>query len=384
MYNVEVIGRMRERGERTDEWRQWMALRMVRGIGPVVYHGLLRALGTPAAVFAASIHALQCAGVRLEVARAIRRFAAWSEAERQIERLRRAGAHLVTWNDPQYPQLLRRIHDPPPFLVVKGSLDSRDDLAVAVVGSRQVSAYGLRVAREIADGLARRGVTVVSGMARGSDAAAHWAALRAGGRTIAVLGSGIDVIYPSEHHALFQAITRQGAVVTELPMGTKPDAENFPSRNRIVSGLALGTVVVEATERSGSLITAALAAEQGREVFAVPGAVGVHSRGTHRLIRDGAKLTESAQDVLEEIAPQVARAPGSEGHVLLAEPEATIVETMRQDPVHIDEIIARTGLAPAAALQALLGLELRGIVQQLPGKRFVARTAGAVPPATQG
>lgn len=355
-----------------DEWRLWVALRLVRGVGPVMCQGLLRAFGTPAAIFAASPGALECAGVRAEVARAIRRFDEWDRVEEQLERLSRSGARLVTWNDPVYPVNLRQIHDPPPFLFVQGSIEPCDATAVAVVGSRQVSAYGLRVARELAEGLARYGITVVSGLARGTDAQAHWTALRAGGRTIAVLGSGIDVVYPSEHHYLFKAVAQQGAVVTEFMMGAQPDAENFPNRNRIISGMALGTVIVEATEQSGSLITAALAAEQGREVFAVPGAIGERTRGTHRLIREGAKLTERAEDVLEEIAPQLLTRVRLRGPVELAPTEATVIECLRRDTVHVDDIITRSGLAPATVLQTLLSLELKGVVQQLPGKHFVA------------
>jgi len=354
-----------------EEWRGWLGLKMVRGIGPVVYQGLLRAFGSPAGVFSATAHALECAGLRRELAHAVRAFDDWAAVDAQLDRVRHAGASLLTCNDAAYPVNLRQIHDPPPFLFVVGELQPRDSLAVAVVGSRNVSAYGLRMTRELTEGLVRYGVTVVSGLARGTDAAAHWAALRSGGRTIAVMGSGIDVLYPSEHHALFQAIPRQGAVVTELPMGTKPDAENFPSRNRIISGMALGTVIVEAAEKSGSLITATVAAEQGREVFAVPGAVGERTRGTHRLIREGAKLTERPEDVVEEIAPQLLGRVAPMGPVELAPTEATIVECMRHETVHVDEIITRSGLPAATVLQALLGLELTGVVQQLPGKYFV-------------
>lgn len=356
----------------SDDWRSWLALRTVRGVGPVVYQGLLRACGEPAAVFAANAHALECAGVRSEVARAIRTFDEWAAVDAQLECLARSGATLVTWNDSAYPSNLREIHDPPPFLFVLGDLLPRDLMAVALVGSRNVSAYGLRMTRELAEGLVRLGVTVVSGLARGTDAAAHWTTLRAGGRTIAVMGSGIDVVYPSEHHALFRAISQQGAVVTELPMGTQPDAENFPNRNRIISGLSLGTVIVEAAARSGSLITATLAAEQGREVFAVPGAVGERTRGTHRLIRDGAKLTERAEDVVEEIAPQLLTRAAPAAPVELDTDEAALVTCMRHETLHVDTIITRSGRPPATVLQLLLALELKGIVQQLPGKQFVA------------
>jgi DNA processing protein len=355
-----------------DEWRLWLALRLVRGVGPVVYQGLLRAFGAPGAVFDASVHALECAGVRAEVARAIRAFNEWALVDTQLERVAQAGATLMTWNDPNYPANLRQIHDPPPFLFVRGALQLRDTMAVAVVGSRNVSAYGLRITRELTEGLVRYGVTVVSGLARGTDAAAHWATLRAGGRTIAVMGSGIDVVYPSEHHALFQAIVGQGAVVTELFMGAQPDAENFPNRNRIISGLTLGTLIVEAAEKSGSLITATLAAEQGRDVFAVPGAVGERTRGTHRLIRDGAKLTERAEDIVEEIAPQLLSHVAPAAPVDLDADEAALLACMRHETLHIDALITRTGLPPAAVLQTLLALELKGVVQQMPGKYFAA------------
>ncbi len=358
--------------DRQNEWRHWLALKMVRGVGPVIYQGLLRAFGNPAAVFAASLHQLECAGVRRELAQAIRGFSDWAAVDAQLERLARGGASLITWNDAAYPANLRQIHDPPPCLFVQGEMQSRDRLAVAVVGSRSVSAYGLRLTREIAAGLVRYGVTVVSGLARGTDAEAHWAALRAGGRTLAVLGSGVDVVYPSEHHALFQAIQREGAVMTELLMGTKPDPENFPNRNRIISGISLGTVVVEASEKSGSLITAALAAEQGREVFAMPGAVGARTRGTHRLIRDGAKITECAEDIVEELAPQLLARTAVSGPIELAPLEATLIECMHHETVHIDTLVARSGLPVSQVLQTLLALELRGVIQQLPGKHFVA------------
>ena len=372
-----------ERTAADDEARAWLALRMVRGVGPVVYQALVRAFAHPRAVLEASEHALICAGVRPELARAIRRFAEWNDVDRQLDRLQRSGASLVTFDSPQYPVNLRHIHDPPPFLFVQGELQARDALAVAVVGSRSVSPYGLRVTRDIAEGLARYGVTVVSGMARGTDAQAHWTALRAGGRTVAVMGSGIDVVYPSEHHSLFRTIPRQGAVMSELLLGTKPDAENFPGRNRIISGLSLGTVVIEAAERSGSLITATLATEQGRDVFAVPGPIGERTRGTHRLIRDGAKLTERVEDILEELAPQLLSGAARRDPVDLAGDDAAVVQCMRHETVHVDEVITRSGLPAARVLQALLALELKGVVQQLPGKYFVA-TAVDVSRASQG
>jgi len=361
-----------------DEAAAWIALRLVRGVGCVGYQGLLRAFGHPREVLAASTHALECAGVRREVALAIHRFDDWGTVAEQIALARRSDTRVVTWADAEYPENLRHIHDPPPFLFVRGWLRPADRLAVAIVGSRTASSYGLQVTREISDGLARAGVTVVSGLARGIDAQAHWAALHAQGRTVAVLGSGIDVVYPSEHHGLFMAVTQQGAVVSEFLMGTKPDAENFPTRNRIISGLALGTVIVEATEKSGSLITAQTAVEQGRDVFAVPGPIGARSRGTHRLIREGAKLTERVEDVLEELAPRlVDRSPAPALPIELEGLESRVLACFGDETRHVDELITRSGLAASRVLEALLTLELKGMVQQLPGKNYAVRDASA-------
>lgn len=354
-------------------WAAWLALKMVPGVGNVLGLGLVRAFRSPHAVFEARDQELQIAGVRREVRAALRRFDRWREVEGQLARLDRAGGRLVTWDDASYPELLRQIHDPPLFLFVLGELTAQDACAVAVVGSRDASPYGRQMTATIGEALAGRGITVVSGLARGIDAAAHDAALRAGGRTIAVLGSGIDVVYPSEHHRLHMRIAQTGAVVSEYPMGTQPDAENFPARNRIISGLSLGTVVIEASERSGSLITAHCAAEQGREVFAVPGPVGARTRGTHQLLRQGAALAESADDVLNEIAPHLRAAPAAPLPTL-SDLETAIVAQLDEQPRSVDDVIARTGLAPGTVLETLLVLELRGVVRQLPGQCF-ARAA---------
>lgn len=344
---------------------------MVRGVGPVVFRALLQAYGLPADIFKARRAALLGAGLRPEMADALLGFRDWEAVEDQLARMERAGAMLLTIHERAYPPLLRQIRDAPPFLFVLGEILPADHQAVAVVGSRAVSSYGTRMAREISRGLVQAGVTVVSGLARGTDAEAHRAALAAGGRTIAVLGSGIDVIYPSEHKALARAAGHQGAVVSEFFMGTRPDPENFPGRNRLISGMSLGTVVIEATERSGSLITATIAAEQGREVFAVPGPVGDRTRGTHRLIRDGAKLTQSAEDVLEEIAPRLRQSRASAAIELTAE-EVAVIRALGTEGEHVDTIILRSGIAAQRVLAVLFGLELRGLVEQLPGKFFVA------------
>jgi DNA processing protein len=363
------------------EWSSWVALRMVRGVGNVIGLGLIQRFGSPAAVMGAKEHALLCAGVRPDIAEAIRRFDGWKEVERLLQRLDRIEGRLVTWADESYPEALRHVYDAPLFLYVRGEILPSDAFAVALVGTREPSEYGRQMARSLSAGLVQAGATVVSGLARGIDAEAHAAALQAGGRTVAVLGCGIDVVYPSEHHRLQMHIARHGAVVSEFSPGMQPDAEHFPTRNRIISGMSLGTVVVEATEKSGSLITAELAVEQGREVFAVPGPVGARSRGPHRLLRQGATLVEAAEDVLSELGPRLAvepppsapLAPPSARGSELSPAESAVLDCLSDTPVHVDPIVARTGLPAQRVLQSLLSLELQGAIVSLPGKRFARR-----------
>jgi DNA processing protein len=368
------------------DWSHWLALKSIRGVGNILGQNLVRAFGGPDGVFRARSDALRCAGVRPDIVRAIRTFDRWADVTAKISRLGEVGGRLVTWQDESYPEVLRHIYDPPLFLFVRGALEERDALAIAIVGSRASSPYGREMTAGISDGLARAGLTIVSGLARGIDAAAHAAALAAGGRTIAVLGCGIDLVYPSEHHQLQMRIVKNGAVVSEFPPGTPPDGENFPSRNRIISGLSLGTVVVEATEKSGSLITAEHALEQGREVFAVPGPVGARSRGPHQLIRQGATLVESADDVLREIHPHMSADPRHISRSASPPPldgiEQRVFTSLEDAPVHVDDLMLRTGLAAARVLEVLLSLELRGLVQQLPGKRF-SRLSSAGPGTSQ-
>jgi len=346
---------------------------MVPGVGPVVFRQLLQHFGSAEAVLGAAAAELVARGVRPAVAREIAGFARWEAVDEQIARILRCGGMLLTWGDEAYPSQLRQIHDPPPMLFVLGEITAADDLAVAVVGSRAASSYGRRMARLLASSFAGHGLTVVSGLARGVDAAAHAAALDAGGRTIAVLGSGIDVIYPVEHRALARAVSERGAVVSELLMGARPDAENFPSRNRLISGLSRGVIVVEAAERSGSLITANVAAEQGREVFAVPGPVGASSAGTHRLLREGAKLTESAGDVLEELCPRLLRVSAERPTFRPTPEEQRVLAAIGRETVHVDTVMLRCGLPANEVLPLLLALELKGVVEQLPGKFFSVR-----------
>lgn len=304
----------------------------------------------------------------------------------------RHGVRIVALEDADYPQRLRTIYDPPAVLYVRGSLAPSDEIAVAVVGSRHASIYGLQCAERLAYDLALRGVTVVSGLARGIDAAAHRGALKASparrsstepgraGRTLAVLGNGLSRVYPPEHHALADEVTAHGALISEYPMETAPIPHNFPRRNRIISGLSLGVVIVEAARRSGALITADCALEQGREVFAVPGPItAVSSQGTHHLLKQGARLVTSVEDILDELrlVPQPVRASfpddrGTAPTAALPEAERRVFACVSErDPLDIDVIAGHSGLAVAEVSSLLLQLEVKQLIRQLPGKRFV-------------
>jgi DNA processing protein len=355
----------------------WLGLALVAALAPSRAHALVERFGGPGAVLAAAPDVLAGAGLAPAVAAEIGR--AVGRARAEAEAIAAAGARLLAWGDAGYPARLREIAEPPLVLVVRGEIGA-DEPAVAVVGARRASEYGRRVAEELAAGLAQAGLTVVSGLATGIDAAAHRATLAAGGRTVAVLGTGIDQVYPRWHRELAAAVAAQGALVTELPCGAPPLAFHFPRRNRLISGLALGTVVVEAAEQSGSLITARYALEQGREVFAVPGPVGVAAhRGPHRLIQEGAKLVTCAEDVLAEIAPQLVarlgarRAEAAEANLTAA--ERRVLDALGAESRHVDEVIRRVTVPAGTTLETLLALELRGLVRQLPGKRFRRRAA---------
>ncbi len=300
----------------------------------------------------------------------------------EIARLQATGTSVVTLGDGDYPQALHWIPEPPPVLYIRGTLRREDSLAVAVVGSRKPSPYGQLAAQRLSAELAQYGFTVVSGLARGIDSLAHRGALQAGGRTIAVLGSGINVVYPPEHRRLYDAISAQGAVVSEFPYDTKPDRWNFPRRNRIISGLALGILVVEASDQSGSLHTARHALEQGREVFAVPGRIDVpSSRGTNNLIKRGAKLVAGIDDILEELPEAVRLAVGQRGPTsgstgelqlpadLTAE-EARVLALIPPEETHIEAVIHASQLPAHVVASILVTLELRGLVRQFPGKFF--------------
>lgn len=359
----------------------WLALGRIRGVGGVSFKKITARFADPAAVFRASAAELaEIEGLHRELIHSIANFNDWAEIDKEIQRARAAGIKMIPFSDAAYPASLRAIADPPPLLYVKGELHDNDSRAIAIVGSRSASDYGRRIARDLARGLASFGFTVVSGMARGIDGMAHESALQAGGRTLAVLGSGVDRAYPPEHEMLYRRISENGAVISELPMGARPIAFNFPARNRLISGLSLGVVVVEATEKSGSLITASLAAEQGREVFAVPGEAGAsRSRGSHRLIRQGAKLVETVEDIIEEIAPQLSRRNGDAAPASARSlPENSgpaarqIFALLKETSLQVDQVIEQSGLPAPQVLQVLLDLELQGFVCQTPGKIYRA------------
>ncbi len=297
----------------------------------------------------------------------------------ELERAKRSGVTMLTLEDPGYPGPLRTIPDPPLALYMKGSLTLEDETAVAVVGARRASVYGLECAERLGYELGLRGVTVVSGLARGIDGAAHRGALKASARTLAVLGSGLARLYPPEHVDLARQVAERGALISEYPMEMEPLPHQFPRRNRLISGLSLGTVVVEAGGRSGALITADCALEQGREVFAVPGPMtAVTSQGTHRLLKQGACLVTSVEDILEElhltprVAPQVESRQQPTEAVGLREAEGRVLACVsEQTPRHLDTIATQSGLAGPEVCAALLQLELKRLIRQLPGKQFV-------------
>lgn len=360
----------------------WFTLKSVKGIGNLLFKRLIDRFETPANVLAATHDQLTAvAGIAPRLAAAIQRALPPDAARREIDDALRRGIGIVPLTAPGYPPLLREIPDPPPFLYVAGSIDA-SDRHIALVGSRNATGYGLATTRKLAWDLAAATVTVVSGMARGIDTAAHWGALEGGGRTVAVLGCGLGTLYPPENRTLWEAIAAQGAVVSELAISAEPEAHHFPARNRIISGFCLGTVVVEAARKSGSLITARLANEQGREVFAVPGSVqSFKSAGTHRLIQQGAKLVTSVSDILEEF-PYVfqgatAFEPAAQGASTqrptagLSAEEARVLQALGPYPTHIDDLVRSLALAAGQLAGMLLQLELKGFVRQTPGNRFV-------------
>jgi DNA processing protein len=370
----------------------WIALNMIRGIGSRTANQLIDRFGSPAGVFAASRLALQKEGLKSETIQELHDSEILDKAGAEIERLEQLGARVVTLEDKEYPPLLREIHDPPIALYVRGDLKGAvDQPCLAVVGSRRCSTYGLNTAQSLSRDLAANGLTIISGMARGIDAAAHRGALEAGGLTIAIVGTGLETTYPKEHKKLEDEIVASGAVISEFPLGTPPLPQNFPYRNRILSGLCFGVLIVEAAEHSGSLITARLAYEQGREVFAVPGNITSQtSFGPNFLIKDGAKLVQHWRDVVEELPREakerilgVQPKKQDDGQlnvqpmfeaVGLTEDERKVFDLLTADaPSHVDQLLLASGMNSSELMTALLGLEMKDRIKQLPGKSFIKR-----------
>jgi DNA processing protein len=358
----------------------WIGLKSVAGVGNVAFRRLLERFDTPAAALKASAGELmQVRGVSAEVAESVKSGQWQPFAEQECLRLASGAARLVKFTDAEYPKSLFEIPDPPPFLYVRGRLPG-GQVCVAIVGSRRATSYGLLTTARLAEGLARNGVNIVSGMARGVDTAAHRGALVGGGTTTAVLGCGIDRVYPPENRKLYDETAGQGCLLSEFPLGTTPLAENFPRRNRIISGLSQGVLVVEAAENSGSLITAQYALEHGRDVFAVPGNISfATSRGTNRLIKQGAKLVDCVEDILEELPGHSCTAEMPENKVgkpgfPLSPREAAIYELLARSPLHIDDIITQTELTAGEVSSMLLHLELKGAITVLPGTHYAIIT----------
>jgi DNA processing protein len=353
----------------------FIALNMVPNLGPVRLRRLLDIFGSPSGVLSAKRNELR--GVNGMNQALIDSLASWEsvvDLQQELDRIREFGATPLTIDDADYPALLREIHDPPTVLYVWGKLEPRDHHAVGVVGSRHPSHYGLECAKKISYQIAYAGLTVVSGLARGIDTASHQGALAAKGRTIAVLGTGLQHFYPPENRALAEKIAASGAVVSEFPMDTTPDRQTFPMRNRIISGWGFGLLVVEAGTNSGALISASQAADQGRNLYAIPGPIDrPTSHGTNRLIQQGAKLVMSVDDILEDVQSLFPMAPelvpskplNLEGDLL------TVYEAIASRETSIDEIIQRSGIGASSATVALLQLEMRHLVKQMPGKYFV-------------
>ncbi|WP_235905353.1 DNA-processing protein DprA [Tautonia marina] len=359
-----------------------LCLAMIPGIGPLTSRALLDSFGSAGKVLSASLADLKrVPGVGPKLAEKIVSARRDLDPEVELQRCRQQGVRPIPFDDPEYPEPLKSISDPPALLYVRGTLLPTDSLAIALVGARKATPYGMRIAERLAGSLARVGLTVVSGLARGIDAAAHRGALRAGGRTIGVLGNGLGSIYPPEHAELAAEVAASGAVVSEQPMEQKPLAGLFPQRNRLIAGLCLGVVVVEAAPRSGSLSSAHHAMEQNREVFAVPGPIdSITSRGCHALIRDGARLVETVDDILEELGP-LARAVSVSSEpeapevrhpaeLSLTDHERAVLGHLDDLPRGIDELIVRTGLAPSQVMATMAILEMRRLIRRNAGNQF--------------
>ena len=361
--------------------KYWVGFNIVPSIGPAKVRALLDHFGDLEIAWHADSGALKQAGMDRRALYNLSRVRSQIDLDAEMAKLDKHHVTVLTWEDDAYPSLLKQIYAPPPVLYVRGTLSIDDEWAVGVVGTRRATSYGKQVARMLGADLARSNVTVVSGLARGIDGIAHQAALDAGGRTIAVMACGLDQVYPPEHRKLAQAIVENGALVSDYPLGTRPEARNFPPRNRIISGLSLGVVVVEAGRRSGALITAEFALEQGREVFAVPGnIVSRTSVGSNRLIRDGARMVLGVQDILEELNLTMIEHQAEARAFLPADPtEARLLNLVSDDPTHVDELCRQSNLPIHEVSSTLTMMELKGMVRQVGGMQYTLARESRAP-----
>ena len=354
--------------------RYWIGFNLIKGIGAVRMQALLKHFGDLEVAWKAAPIDLARAGLGLKLIERIAQARQNVDLEKLWAKIEAQGIQILTWEDEAYPQRLKEIDQPPPVLYVRGDYLPDDLFAVAIVGTRRVTAYGRQITEELAAFLAANGITVISGLARGVDAVAHQTALKSGGRTIGVLGSGVDKIYPPEHRAMAEKMMEQGAILSDYAPGTPPDASNFPPRNRIISGLSLAVVVIEAGETSGALITAEFAAEQGREIFAVPGSIlAPQSKGTNKLIQNGALPLLSVHDLMQALnLTRMGEQKAARKIIPADETEARLMDVLGEEPRHVDEIRNQTAL-PIEKVSATLALmELKGMVRQVGGMNYVA------------
>jgi len=356
-----------------DDKIYWHALNMVPGLGPQTYNRLLTYFETPEQVWNADPAVLY--DFFKKKVSLVDQLIAWKKQfnlDESFKKLRKYNISIITIQDEEYPDKLKNIYACPPLLYYQGNIASLKSKSLAIVGSRKATIYGQQIAEKIAFDLAKAGFAIVSGMARGIDSCAHWGAIKAQGETVAVLGCGIDIVYPPENKKLFDRIRLNGAIVSEFPPETPPEAKNFPRRNRIISGLSDGVIVVEAAQKSGSLITAELALQQGRDVFAVPGSIfNTYSKGTNCLIQQGAKLVQNANDILEEYGISMTSKVEPRGKVELSPIQKSIIQFISAEPITLEEIIKKTGLKAELVISQLTVLEIKGIIKQLPGKRYI-------------
>jgi len=355
-----------------------LALKDIKGIGDTIARRLLKRIGSPESVFKAGINTLlEVDGINISLAKSIKGYSDWNKIIREAKIIKNKGIKIVKYNDNNYPRNLKNIYNSPLFLYYIGHIDTQDDIALAVIGSRDCDDYGIRITEKLVKQLSEKGITVISGMARGIDTFAHKAALSSGGRTVAVLGNGVDICYPNENRELYTAITERGYVVSEYSVGTAPESVNFPKRNRLISGLSLGVIVIQARKNSGALITADYANEQNRDVFAIPGNIDNRRNcGSNHLLKNGAKLVENIDDIVEEIAELRTLEIKTDAERIIRPnitgDENVVFKHLIESKLHIDQIAYKTNIDVTRLFSLLLNMELKGIVKSLPGNYYKA------------